>query len=493
MTYATAILFTSDRRDPQALALLQTPLQFAEERWRAEENRDKLGEALALRALAATLQGDWAAGFGMARQALALLPQGETQWRANTLPLVAMEELLSGALHATRQTLTQALELSRAARNVYGTLVTALSLGDVCTAQAELQRAAEYYRQVLAEAEQAPINKWQAHIRIGGARLGLSALALAWNDLPAAERDASDAVAIGGQVAYEELRAQGSFILARIKHLRGETAEAQHMLHALAAQPPPQRWLFLLGDTRAYQARLALAVGDVVAAERLITRAPVQSGGRFIRLQQEQQALLVARLRIAQGRPEEALRALEHWQAEAHAQGRVHSELEIGVLQALAHSANRDPAQAKAALLPVLTQARTEGYRRLFLDEGEPLATLLRALWLDVKDEPPSALPSAPLAAYVRSLLIAFVQEHPEPADAPAASAAEVAFLVEPLSAQERRVLHLLVAGLSNAEMARQLNVSVNTVKTQVQSIYRKLNVSSRQQACDVARQLDLA
>ncbi len=65
-------------------------------------------------------------------------------------------------------------------------------------------------------------------------------------------------------------------------------------------------------------------------------------------------------------------------------------------------------------------------------------------------------------------------------------------FLVEPLSQQEKRVLRLLTGGLSNAEIARQLVVSRNTVKTQVQSIYRKLNVKSRDEARIVARALYL-
>ena len=64
--------------------------------------------------------------------------------------------------------------------------------------------------------------------------------------------------------------------------------------------------------------------------------------------------------------------------------------------------------------------------------------------------------------------------------------------LVEPLSEQERRVLRLLAAGMSNPDIARELVVSVNTVKTQLQSIYRKLNVNSRAEARAAARRLNL-
>jgi LuxR family maltose regulon positive regulatory protein len=63
---------------------------------------------------------------------------------------------------------------------------------------------------------------------------------------------------------------------------------------------------------------------------------------------------------------------------------------------------------------------------------------------------------------------------------------------IEPLSPQELRVLRLLGAGLSNGEIAQELVVSTNTIKTQVKSIFRKLGVNSRQEAGEVARELRL-
>jgi len=62
----------------------------------------------------------------------------------------------------------------------------------------------------------------------------------------------------------------------------------------------------------------------------------------------------------------------------------------------------------------------------------------------------------------------------------------------EPLSTQERRVFRLLIAGRTYAEIAQELIVSRNTVKTQVSSIYRKLGVSRRAEASAVARHLQL-
>jgi LuxR family maltose regulon positive regulatory protein len=82
----------------------------------------------------------------------------------------------------------------------------------------------------------------------------------------------------------------------------------------------------------------------------------------------------------------------------------------------------------------------------------------------------------------------AFASEPGQPPLSPPASSS----LLEPLSPQELRVLYLLTAGHSNPEIARELVVSVNTVRTQVQSIYRKLGVNNRVAASEAARSLRL-
>jgi LuxR family maltose regulon positive regulatory protein len=63
---------------------------------------------------------------------------------------------------------------------------------------------------------------------------------------------------------------------------------------------------------------------------------------------------------------------------------------------------------------------------------------------------------------------------------------------MEALSPQEMRVLRLLATGSSSPQIARELVVSVNTVRTQIQSIYRKLQVNNRVAACETARALNL-
>jgi LuxR family transcriptional regulator, maltose regulon positive regulatory protein len=93
---------------------------------------------------------------------------------------------------------------------------------------------------------------------------------------------------------------------------------------------------------------------------------------------------------------------------------------------------------------------------------------------------------------YVRTLLCAFAQQQLGQEASLASSSLVSAPLIKPLSSQEQRVLRLLVAGFSNPEIAEALVFSINTVKTQVRSIYRKLNVKSRKETLEVMRSQSL-
>jgi LuxR family maltose regulon positive regulatory protein len=94
------------------------------------------------------------------------------------------------------------------------------------------------------------------------------------------------------------------------------------------------------------------------------------------------------------------------------------------------------------------------------------------------------AIRETALVAYARKLLLAFGR--PQGQEEPHSTQRS---LFELLSPQELRVLRLLAQRRSNPEIARELVVSLNTIKTQIRSIYRKLGVNTRQEACDVARQ----
>jgi LuxR family maltose regulon positive regulatory protein len=483
MTFALTILFTSDRHAPATQTRLEIPLQIAEEHWQREGNKPMLGEVLAFRSLVAWLQRYLGRSFHLAGRALELLPQGEVHWRAIALVLVGTEELYAGRLIDARQTLTQARAFSEAADNIFEVLDSTLLLGDVYYQQVELQQAAHLYRQLIAWTENAPMDRDRALIRRGRALLGLGALALEENDLKTAERYVTEGMEISQQFPEEDLLAHGPLMLARLKHALGEVKQAQGLLGELAAQT---KYPLLLREVRAYQARLSLVMGDLSSVQRW-SAGSVQPADDFLGSYQEREALVVARLLVAQRQEGQALHLLDDWLSDAQAKGRARSEMEILILIALAHAALEDLSQAKQALVRALALAQPESYLRLFLDEGEPLAAILKILQPDIKEEP--------LANFARALIYAQAQRTRHENATSSGSMAPIRQqmgILEPLSEQEQRVLRLIGEGLTNPEIAQELIVSLNTIKTHVKSIYRKLNLSSRKEARQAARYLNL-
>jgi LuxR family maltose regulon positive regulatory protein len=152
--------------------------------------------------------------------------------------------------------------------------------------------------------------------------------------------------------------------------------------------------------------------------------------------------------------------------------GRHGGAIEILVVQALARHARGDLAGAMASLDRAVALAEPEGYVRIFIDEGPRMAALLK---LAAKQ------PNAP--SYVRRLLAAV---------ATAEGAAVAQPLIEPLSDRELEVLRLLETDLGGPDIARELLVSLSTVRTHTQNIYAKLGVNSRRAAIRRAAELDL-
>jgi LuxR family maltose regulon positive regulatory protein len=476
MTFAMAIFFTSNRHAPATKLRLQTPLQIAEEHWQREGNQPRLGEVRAFRSLVDWYQRELSESFSLAREALQLLPEDERLWRGITLLRIGGEELYAGRVQDARKTFLEARGYLEAKENIYGVLDSTLYLGRVCYEQGELRQAIHLFRQVIARLENAPMDRDRALTRRGQALLGLGTLALEVDDLQTAEQYVMEGVAISQQFPDEDLLAYGPLVPARIKVARGEMKQARDHLGGLAAQT---KFPLLLREVRAYQARLSLAMGDLAAVQRWSAEIEQQTDDTFI-FYQEQEALVVARLLIAQKKAGEALQRLDDWLSDARAKGRVRSEMEIRILMALAQAALDDLPQAKKALIHALALAQPEGYRRLFLDEGEPLAAIIMNSLPDIQEEH--------LANFARGLVYAQAQRARREKSP---SSGSIPF-IEPLSEQEQRVLHLICEGLTNPEIARELVISLNTVKTHVKSIYRKLNLSNRREARQAARDLNL-
>jgi LuxR family maltose regulon positive regulatory protein len=478
--YAMTLLFILMERPhfPTGKERIYHLLQVAEQRWRDANNTEKLAEVFAFRALLARQEGNILQAVTWARQSLAWLKAQDRTWRSIALSTVGTGEVLDGSLETARQSFVEALVLNEQLGNLTYARAIRNMLGWASLEQGALHQAAEQFRQIQGEAR-----TQEDYDDIARTQLLLAHIAYQWNHLEEAEQAAREALSIGEQTHVEEFQAQAAIRLARIEHARGQSALAQQRLITWLAQaqtPTSLQSYQLRREVEAALARIQLASNNLAAVERWF--ATIERRDEILPLlQRQREDLLRARLLLAQGESAAAIELLESLDAAARTTGHSFLSMESQVVLALAYARRGFQAEARERLRELLAGACSEGYVRLFLDEGEELAELLRGLLPSLHEKA--------LLAYTKHLLSAFAEQmsDPTPQTTPGASR-----FLEPLSPQEQKVLRLLAAGNANAEIARELVVSINTVRTQVRSIYRKLNVHNRVEASAIARQLDL-
>jgi LuxR family maltose regulon positive regulatory protein len=234
-------------------------------------------------------------------------------------------------------------------------------------------------------------------------------------------------------------------------------------------------------EAAAWNARLHLTRNDSTAAVLELERiagAPAVS----VSMVRESAQIALARLTVARGEHEEALRLLEGLRQSTEAAGRTGKLIEILTLQAVALWERNRREQAVGSLTRALALAEPEGYVRTLVDEGAKVGELLSAI-LEARQRGHPDATRIP-ARYLAKLLAIHAQESATP------GAGER--LSEPLSERELEVLALVASGKSNLEIASSLFVSLSTVKTHINNLYRKLGARSRTQAIARARDLDL-
>jgi LuxR family maltose regulon positive regulatory protein len=265
----------------------------------------------------------------------------------------------------------------------------------------------------------------------------------------------------------------GGMALAQLQQAVGDADAALTTIDEVLQTASQYNLGYVEGMAAGAKADILLKQGNIAAAERWAETAGISSSSMPNPIQ-EGNYLVYARLLIAQNRLEEADELLVNFEHYANAGGRQRSLITVNILQALVCQAKGRTKEALGCLENALNMAAPEGYRRAFLDEGQPLIDLL-----------PKVRHHAP--GFVDQLL---EDTEDEPGLTKPTSMAQP--LVEPLSARELEVLKLVADGLTNQEIAERLVLSVGTVKAHLHNIYGKLEVRGRTQAISRSRELDL-
>jgi LuxR family transcriptional regulator, maltose regulon positive regulatory protein len=435
---------------------------------------DLRGQIAAMRASKARHRGEWPLFFRCADEALELLAEDSLAVRTTLNANLGLAYMLRADLRAAMAAFREVQSLGQASGNMISAVNCIGFLAAILIAQGRLRQAGDLCRHTIdSHLEHCP----EPLPTLGHVHASLARVLYEWNDLAAAAAHLEQAVILGEQTHLPSTLRFRASMLNRIWQMQGTE---QHL-----ASPPPQiakvadREQENLDDAdlTAWRVRHWLDQGDVAMADRW---AETYRGDKpSAQIWRPYGDLALARVLIARQQWEEALDRLTQIRRLALEAGGGGWVIESLVLEALAHQTMGQSDRGLAAVSEALSLAEPEGYVRTFVDEGEPMATLLGQVWRH------GVSPH-----YVGALLAAFRAGLPATSAGPQTTPAHL--LYEALTERELEVLHLIDAGLSNREIASRLYVSLNTVRTHTKNLYSKLGVHSRTQAITRARDLGL-
>ena len=436
----------------------------------------RLPGALAIhRAGLAHLRGDVPGTIAHARRALELIDADDDLGQGAASALLGLAYWTNGDLEAASSLYAGALGRIEKAGFRSDAIGVSLALADMRIAQGRLHDAMRTFERGLDLADD------QGGLTLRGAadmHVGISEILRERDDLAGAAQHLQQAMDLGEANSLPQNPYRSRVAAAGIRQAEGDREGALRLL-AEADRLYTTDYSPEVRPVGALKARVWIANGRLSEA-RSWARERDLSADDELDYVREFEHLALARLILAEGvrdRSDETIGAaiglLDRLLVAAEVGGRTGSVIEILVVQALARRAANDVPGALVSLDRAVALAEPEGYVRVVAGEGPAMTALLRL-----------AAQQRDASSYLRRLLAATVT--------PAARAPLGQPLIEPLSERELDVLRLLESELDGPDIARQLTVSVATVRTHTRNIYAKLGVNSRRTAVRRAAELGL-
>jgi LuxR family maltose regulon positive regulatory protein len=473
-----------------------------------EQRRHLQGQIAAIRATVASNLRDVTTAEEQARRALPLLPE----WN---LALRALLLLDLGDLCRTRSDFVQAqhyfeeaVSTAQAGSILLVGINASANLGNLQLRLGNLRRGEQFYRQ----AQKIAVDGGAPRLPVvGTAEIGLARVYLMRNDLRQARAHADLALELFHLWNHPLHITFAHFFLAEIQLMADDLEGAAASLRAARDLIQKRGLSFLEAQAGILEARLLLrdqaATGRTTSiayenVERLLKAAgdwidPERADQNLAQmgLVQPGALLVCARLRALRGEMNQAQALLEAGLQAVHSYGMLSDEACLHLLRAsLLAEINHE--SALLDLEAALRLAEPENFRSIFASEGQPIIRLLQS-WLAEHPGPQT------LVDFARGLLEEFSPPEktpPLPVAVVAARGPSVAPTVtsitphnlDALSEREVEVLRLVSAGLSNDDIAAELIVSTNTIKTHLKRIFDKLHVNNRLEAVNQARELKI-
>jgi LuxR family maltose regulon positive regulatory protein len=456
------------------------------------------GYIAAVRAHYALVSGNIPRVLAMAQAALQQLPEGDYMrgWTAVALGGAYWGQ---GNVVASQQAFQTAKTVALQHNYRFRAVAPACYVGMQLVKQGKLDEALCVYREgveyaTVAGGQQLPI--------AGFPKVKLGDVLRERNDLPGADQWLRPGVEQCLQLGHPDVLADAYAALARLQLAQNDWPgayatfqKADELAQKSPVDPFVRCWL---DDCRV---RLWLAKGRLDDLTRWAEASGLTVDGE-LSYHYDLHQLNLARLLLARARraatPAGAHACLSQVSSllarllvAAEKAGWVHESIKSLVLQALVSAESSDKDMALRAVGRALALAEPGGFIRLFVDEGEPMRSLIADYCCAAEKQSRDRV--HPQSGYLDILLAAFVQPaaKPQSATTSGVSTRESA-IVEPLSQRELEILRLIAQGLSNQEIGARLFLALNTVKGHNRVIFDKLQVERRTEAIARARELGL-
>ena len=446
--------------------------------------REMLGSAFAMRAFFAMLAGEYERALELAERAESLSPETSTGSRSLLPYTLGVSLRGQGFYEKAAQAFARDIQMGERFDDllIWATGIT--ELVNTRRMQGRLREAVEIGQQALQNLAQRRAEQFGSLAKV---EVALCEVLREQNKLDEAQERVCGAIDRMRSWGMPTDRLFAYLVLARTQESNKDFDGAYESLRV--ARELREAYPVLMNLARAvdmYEIRLLLATQNTAAAEQLLES--LHPGTNRVLVLLEQELIMLARLRLAQGRLDESARILSQLANHPGIIERLSTWLEISALQACTLMAQGDKEAALAVLTSTLALAEPERFVRVFVDEGEVMRLLIADCRLQI-----GKLGEGRLLDYVNRLLAA---SRSEPASRSLRSISnqqsEIENLIEQLTSRELEVLQLIACGDSNRAIAEKLVITVSAVKKHTNNIYGKLNVNSRTQAVARARQLGL-
>jgi len=444
---------------------------------RVEEAAGLSGRLAVLRALIGTYWADPKLIMKYAQRGLERLPRNDSVWRAIAAITLGDMHGFQGDMNTSAQVLAEAVDAFRSAGNPHFAMVANSKLVVTQRERGRLREALAACEEQIRVAEESGLGR----SKMAGLVLTVQGEALAErNELDAARRCASEGVRLVEQGENLTVLSWAYLFYIRVLFSSGDLDGTESMvrkIHTLAANSVVPQWIE--AQASAWQARVWLARKQLNLALRWAAEFDSDASVNLDYFSLVERITL-ARVQIAGGQLDDAMQNLQDLLKFAEECGRGARTIEVVMLRALALDIAGDNGRAIVTLVQALELAEPEGFVRIFVDEGPPMARLL----YEVATRGCSQ-------RYIHKLLSAFPPRDSEGARRPHVAAANEE-LFEPPTDREMDVLQCISEELTNEQIGERLFISTHTVKAHAKKINAKLQTRTRTEAVSKARGLGI-